>query len=67
MESFLNINKKCDSEETNGKPKTTDKVVNNRKFWKYDDSYLDFGFTLLDVSYQEHLQYVLCVKVLSPD
>jgi len=46
MESFLNINKKCDSEEMNGKPKTTDKVVNN---WKYDDSYLDFCFTLISV------------------
>ena len=31
MESFLNINKKCESEEMDGKPKTSDKGVNNRK------------------------------------
>jgi hypothetical protein len=30
MESFLNINKKCGSEEMDGKPKTSGKVVNNR-------------------------------------
>jgi hypothetical protein len=34
-----------------GKPKTSDKVVNSRKYLKYDDSYLDFGFTLIDVSH----------------
>jgi len=58
MESFLNINKKYESEETEGKPKTSDKLVNNRKYWKYDHSYLDFGFASIDVSHQEHPQFV---------
>jgi len=49
MESFLNINKKCECEETDGKPKTSDKVVTSRKYLKCYDSYLDFGFTSIDV------------------
>lgn len=53
--------------KTDGIPKTSDKVVNSQKYLKYDDSYLEFGFTSIDVSHQEHLQCVLCVKVLAPE
>lgn len=67
MESFLNINKKCECEETDGKPKTSDKVVTSRKYLKCYDSYLDFGFTSIDVWHQERPQCVLCVKVLAPE
>ena len=41
--------------------------MNNRKYWKYDDSYLDFGFTLINITHQEHPHCVLGVKVLASE
>jgi hypothetical protein len=38
MERFLNINKKCGSEEKDGKPKTSGEVVKKQKYQKYVDS-----------------------------
>jgi hypothetical protein len=54
MDRFLpNSNKRCESEN---------KVAINRKF---DDSYLDFGFTSTEVDGEERPQCVLCMKVLA--
>jgi len=51
MERFLNTNKQCGSEEKHGEPKTIGEVVKKQKYRKYDDSYLNFGFTSIDVNH----------------
>lgn len=66
MERFLNTNKQCGSEEKHGEPKTIGEVVKKQKYRKYDDSYLNFGFTSIDVNHWECRQCVLCPKVLAP-
>ncbi|KAL4709399.1 hypothetical protein ACJJTC_001195 [Scirpophaga incertulas] len=38
-----------------------------RKYRKYDDSYLDFGFTSIEVNNEEKPQCVLCLKILSSE
>ncbi|XP_076344096.1 SCAN domain-containing protein 3-like [Tachypleus tridentatus] len=50
-----------------GKPQTNSKVVKNWKYRKYDDSYLDLGFTSVDVSHEECPQCVLYLKALAPE
>ena len=60
---FLNINKKCGTEEKDGEQKTSGEVVKKRKYRKYGNSYLDFGFTSIDDNCNERLQFVLCLNV----
>jgi hypothetical protein len=46
MDQFLlDSNKDCESENKKGTSSTNGKSVKKRKNRKYDDSYLDFGFT----------------------
>lgn len=59
----LNINKKCGTEETDGERENSGEVVKKRIYRKYDDSYLDLGFTSIDDNHHEHLQCVLCLTV----
>ncbi|KAL4153497.1 hypothetical protein QTP88_001330 [Uroleucon formosanum] len=42
-------------------------TVKKRKCRKYDDSYLDFGFTSTEINGEERPQCVLCMKVLAPE
>jgi hypothetical protein len=51
MERLLNINKLCGSEEKQGEPKTSGQDVKKQKYRKYDESHLNFGFTLKDVNH----------------
>jgi hypothetical protein len=44
---------------------TSGKNVKKSKNRKYDDSYLDFGFTSTEVDGEERPQCVLCMKVLA--
>jgi hypothetical protein len=65
MDRFLlNSNKCCESENKEGTSSTSDKSVEERKNRKYDDSYLDFGFTSTEVNGEERPQHVLFMKVL---
>jgi hypothetical protein len=60
---LLNSNKRCESENKDGTSSTSGKSVKKRKNRKYDDSYLDFGFTTTKVDGEERPQCVLCMKV----
>ena len=60
---FLNINKKCGTEEKDGERQTSGEVVKKWKYRKYDGSYLYFGFTSIDDNEHERLQCVLCLTV----
>jgi hypothetical protein len=50
-----------------GTSSTSVKSVKKLKNRKYDDSYLDFGFTSAEVNGEERPQCVLCTKVLASD
>jgi hypothetical protein len=66
MDRFLlNSNKRCESENKEGTSSTSGKSVKKRKNRKYDESYLDFGFTPIEVDGQERPQCVLYMKVLA--
>jgi hypothetical protein len=41
--------------------------VKKRKIGKYDDRYLDFGFTSTEVDGQERPHCVLCMKLLASE
>jgi hypothetical protein len=62
---LLNSNKRCESENKEGISSTSGKSVKKRENRKYDDSYLDFGFTLAEVDGKERPQYVVRMKVLA--
>jgi hypothetical protein len=65
MEKFFNlasVNKKLKFLEDN---KESDNEDKKRKCRKYDNSYLDFGFTSTVVNNEERPQCALCFKVLS--
>ena len=64
MDRFL-LNSKSENKE--GTPSNSGKSVKKRKYRKYDDSYLDFGFTSTEVNGEERPQCVLCMKVLAPE
>jgi hypothetical protein len=50
MDRFLlNSKKRCESENEEGTSSTSGKSVKKRKNRKYDDSFLDFGFTSAEV------------------
>jgi hypothetical protein len=60
----LNSNKRCESENKEGTSSTSGKSVKKCKNRKYKyDSYLDFGFTSIEVDGEERPQCVLCIKV----
>ena len=50
MERLLKITRQRGSEEKHGEPKTSGEVK-KQKYRKYDDRYLNFGFTSIDVNY----------------
>jgi hypothetical protein len=60
---ILNSNKRCDSENKECTSSTSGKSAKKRKNRKYDDSYLDFGFTSTEVDGEERQQCVLCMNV----
>jgi hypothetical protein len=62
---LLNSNKPCESENKEGTSSTSGKGVKKSKNWKYDDSYLDFGFTSTEVDGEERTQCVLCMTVFT--
>jgi hypothetical protein len=64
---LLNSNKLCESENKEGTSSTSGKCVKKRKNPKYDDSYLDLGFTSIEVDGEERKQCVLCMKVLASE
>jgi hypothetical protein len=64
---LLNSNKRCESENKVGTSSTSGKSVKKRKNRKYDDSYLDCGFTSTEVDGEERLQCVPCTKVLASE
>ncbi|KAL4132622.1 hypothetical protein QTP88_009744 [Uroleucon formosanum] len=62
MEKFLNI--KSTTKRLN---EDNNKEENKRKFRKYDDNYLDFGFTYIKMDNEERPKCVICLKVLAAD
>lgn len=64
MERFL-LNKEIDKLRQPDEASTSDKGVKRRKYRKYDDSYLNFGFTSVEVNHEERPQCVLCLKILA--
>jgi hypothetical protein len=67
MDRFLlKGNKRCESENKEGTSSTSGKSVKHKNR-KYDDSYLDFGFTSREVDGEERPQCVLCMKVLASE
>jgi hypothetical protein len=64
---LLNSNKRCESENKEGTLSTSGKSVKKHKNRKYDDSYLEFGFTSTEVAGEERLHCVLCMKVLASE
>lgn len=70
MDRFLlNIRKRmstCEDDEI--LPSTSrGETVKKRKCRKYDDSYLDFGFTSTEINGEERPPCVVCMKVLEPE
>ncbi|KAL4084160.1 hypothetical protein QTP88_027993 [Uroleucon formosanum] len=67
MDRFLlNSHKRCEEEESI--PSTSNRpTVKKPKYRKYDDSYLEFGFTSTEVNGEERPLCVLCMKVLAPE
>jgi hypothetical protein len=64
---LLNSNKRFESENKDGTSSKSVKSLKKRKHRKYDDSYLDFGFTSTEVDGEERPQGVLCMKVLASE
>ncbi|VVC26417.1 Hypothetical protein CINCED_3A022585 [Cinara cedri] len=62
MEKFLNI--KSTTKRLN---EDNNKEENKRKFRKYDNSYLDFGFTYTKIDNEERPKCGFCLKVLAAD
>ncbi|XP_060846219.1 zinc finger BED domain-containing protein 5-like [Rhopalosiphum padi] len=70
MDRFLLNNRKRAStlEDEEILPSTSrGETVKKRKCRKYDDSYLDFGFTSTEINGEERPLCVLCMKVLAPE
>jgi hypothetical protein len=57
---LLNSSKRCESENEEGTSSTSAKSVKKHKNRKYVDSYLDFGFTSIEVDGEERPQCVVC-------
>lgn len=57
MEKFLIIESKRKQNEDNCKEE------NKRKFRKYDNNYLDFGFTYITIDNEERPKCIICLKV----
>jgi hypothetical protein len=68
MDRFLlNRNKRYENENKEGTSSTNGKSVRKRKNRKYDDKYLDFGFTSKEVDDEERQQCVPCMNVLASE
>lgn len=68
MDKFLlNLNNQDSAKSIDEVPQTSGKGSEKRKRRKYDDSYLDFGFTSINENDKERPQCVLCMKVLAPE
>lgn len=66
MDRFLlNSHKRCVEEESI--PSTSNSPTVKKRNRKYDDSYLEFGFTSTEVNGEERPLCVLCMKVLPPE
>lgn len=59
MDKFLNSSRKRDC------PEVISNIEKKQKIRKYDDSYLNFGFTSTVVANVEHPQCVVCLKVMA--
>lgn len=59
MDKFLNSSRKRDN------PEVISNIEKKQKIRKYDDSYLNFGFTITVVANVEHPQCVVCLKVMA--
>ncbi|XP_060878351.1 protein FAM200A-like [Metopolophium dirhodum] len=59
MDKFLNSSRKRDN------PEVISNIEEKQKIRKYDDSYLNFGFTSTVVANIEHPQCVVCLKVMA--
>lgn len=59
MDKFLNSSRKRDN------PEVISNIEKKQKIRKYDDSYLNFGFTSTVVANVEHPQCVVCLKVMA--
>jgi hypothetical protein len=46
---------------------TSGATVKKRKYRKYDNIYLEFGFTTTEINGEERPQCVLCMKVLAAE
>ncbi|XP_045483145.1 zinc finger BED domain-containing protein 5-like [Harmonia axyridis] len=68
MDRFL-LNKKQVGSSNDSEEASTSggREAKKRKYRKYDDSYLDFGFTSIEVNNEEKPQCVLCLKILSSE
>lgn len=66
MDKFL-LNKQVGSSSNSDQASTSGGEAKKRKYRKYDDSYLDFGFTSIEVNNEERPQCVLCLKILSSE
>jgi hypothetical protein len=66
MEKVL-LNKQVDSSSRSDQASTSGGGPKRRKYRKYNDCYLDFGFTSVEVNNEERPQCVLCSKILAPD
>jgi hypothetical protein len=64
MERFL-LNKQVDSSSQSDQASTSGGGAKRPKYRKYDDCYLDFGFTSVEVNNEERPQCVLCLKTLA--
>lgn len=63
MDKFLNVSTKRDISNVSCSSKDTSR----QKCRKYDDSYLNFGFTCTIIGNEERPQCVICLKVLATE
>jgi len=61
MNKFLNTESKRKQNENISKEEHT------RKFRKYDNNYLDFGFTYIKIDNEKRPKYSICLEVLAAD
>lgn len=68
MDRFLLNSHKRTCEDEESLPSTSEcKTVKKRKDRKFDNSYLDFGFTSTEINGEKRPLCVLCMKVLTSE
>lgn len=60
-------NKRSETESEENTSTTSDRSLKKHKYRKYDDSYLDFGFTSTEFRGEVRAQCVLCMKIFAPE